>query len=72
MGVGAAMTGRGLVIGAYAVLALAAVVLGLTGRAGRLGLVPVAAVVDGVRGSRVGRLLAVAVWAWLGWHLLAR
>ena len=66
------MTGRGLVIGAYAALALAAVVLGLTGRAGRLGLVPVAALADRVCASRVGRLLAVAGWAWLGWHLLAR
>jgi hypothetical protein len=66
------MTVRGLVIGAYAVLALAAAVLGLTGRAGRLGLVPVAAVLDRVRASRVGRLLVVAGWAWLGWHLLAR
>ena len=66
------MTVRGLVIGGYAVLALAAVVLGLTGRAGKLGLVPVAALVDGVGTSRVGRLVAVAGWAWLGWHLLAR
>jgi uncharacterized protein DUF6186 len=66
------MTVRGLVIGAYAVLALAAVVLGLTGRAGRLGLVPVAVLLDGVHASRVGRLLVVAAWAWLGWHLLAR
>jgi hypothetical protein len=66
------MTVRGLVIGAYAVLALA----GGGARADRarreLGLVPVAAVVDGVRTSRVGRLLVVAAWAWLGWHLLAR
>jgi len=66
------MTGRGLVIGAYAALALAAVMLGLTGRAGRLGLVSVAALADRVCPSRVGRLLAVAGWAWLGWHLLAR
>jgi hypothetical protein len=66
------MTVRALVIGAYAVLALAAVVLGLTGRAGRLGLVPVAVLLDGGRASRVGRLLVVAAWAWLGWHLLAR
>jgi Family of unknown function (DUF6186) len=66
------MTARGLVIGAYAVLALAAVMLGLTGRAGRLGLVPVAVLLDGGRASRVGRLLVVAAWAWLGWHLLAR
>jgi len=48
------------------------VVLGLTGRAGRLGLVPVAALADRVCASRVGRLLAIAGWAWLGWHLLAR
>jgi hypothetical protein len=66
------MTGRALVIGTYAVLALAAVVLGLTGRARRLGLVPVAALADRVCASRVGRLLAIAGWAWLGWHLLAR
>jgi hypothetical protein len=66
------MTVRGLVIGAYAVLALAAVMLGLTGRAGRLGLVPVAVLLDGGRASRVGRLLVVAAWAWVGWHLLAR
>jgi hypothetical protein len=46
--------------------------LGLTGRAGRFGLVSVAALADRVCASRVGRLLAVAGWAWLGWHLLAR
>jgi hypothetical protein len=66
------MTGRALVIAAYAVLAISAAGLELAGRAGRLGLVPVTAVVDAVRASPAGRLLVVVGWAWLGWHLLAR
>jgi hypothetical protein len=66
------MTARALVVVAYVVLALAAVALGLAGRARRLGLVSVTAVVDSVRVSRTGRLVVVLGWAWLGWHLLAR
>lgn len=66
------MTARALVVVAYAVLALAAVVLELAGRAGRLGLVRFTAMVDAVRASRTGRLAVALAWAWLGWHLLAR
>jgi Family of unknown function (DUF6186) len=66
------MTTRALVVAAYAVLALSAVVLELAGRTGRGGLVPLAVVVDAVCASRVGRLLIALGWAWLGWHLLVR
>ena len=66
------MTARTLVVLAYAVLGASAVVLEVAGRARRLGLVPVGAVVDAIRASRTGRILVVLVWAWLGWHLLAR
>jgi hypothetical protein len=66
------MTARALVIAAYAVLALAAVFAELAGRTRRLGLVPVAALLDAVRATRVGRFVVLVAWAWLGWHLLAR
>jgi hypothetical protein len=66
------MTGRALVIAAYVVLAMSALVLELAGRAGRLGLLPLAALIDAVCASRAGRFVAVVGWAWLGWHLLAR
>lgn len=66
------MTARALVVLAYAVLAASAIVLEVAGRARRLGLVPVGAVVDAVRASLAGRIAIVLVWAWLGWHLLAR
>jgi hypothetical protein len=36
------------------------------------GLMRLGDLVDVVRTSTVGRLVLVACWAWLGWHLLAR
>jgi Family of unknown function (DUF6186) len=66
------MTARALVVVAYAVLAASAIILQLVGRAGRLGLVPLSTVVDAVLVSRTGRLVVAVVWAWVGWHLLAR
>ena len=66
------MSARSLVIAAYAALALCGLALLLAGQARRLGLVPLGEVIDAVRASLPGRLLIALVWAWLGWHLLAR
>jgi len=66
------MTIRTLTVLGFALLASAAVVLYLAGRARRLGLAPLGELVDVLRSQTVVRLALVVVWAWVGWHLLAR
>lgn len=66
------MTMRAVTILGFVLLGGAAVVLYLVGRARRFGLAPLGEVVDAARGRTAVRLALVVVWAWVGWHLLAR
>lgn len=66
------MTTRAATIAGFAVLALVALLLYVTGRNHRLGLKPLGDLTDAVLPSRTGRVLLALGWAWLGWHLLAR
>jgi hypothetical protein len=66
------MTTRALTILGFALLAATAVVVYIAGRAHRLGLLPLGDLTDALRSRTAVRLALVLVWAWLGWHLLAR
>lgn len=66
------MSMRNLTIAGFVVLAALALALYFLGRTHRLGLARPGVVVDAVRATVAGRLLLVIVWAWAGWHLLAR
>jgi Family of unknown function (DUF6186) len=66
------MTIRTLTVLGFALLGAIAVVLYLAGRARRVGLAPLGELVDALRSQTVVRLALVVVWAWVGWHLLAR
>ena len=66
------MTVRVVTILGFALLGAVAVMLYLAGRARRLGLVPLGDLVDALRSRSAVRLSLVVVWAWVGWHLLAR
>lgn len=69
---GSPMSMRQLTITGFLVLAAAAVGLYLLGRARRLGLAPFGDATHAVRTSTAGRFALALVWAWVGWHLLAR
>jgi hypothetical protein len=66
------MTMRVVTILGFALLGGAAVMLYLAGRTRWLGLIPLGDLVDVLRSRTVVRLALVVVWAWVGWHLLAR
>ena len=66
------MTLRAVTMLGFTLLGGAAVLLCLAGWARRLGLVPLSHLVDALRSRTEVRLVLVVVWAWLGWHLLAR
>lgn len=63
---------RTLTILGFALLGAAAVVLHLAGRAHRFGLAGLGDLTDALRSRASLRLALVLIWAWLGWHLLAR
>ena len=66
------MTMRLVTILGFALLGGVAVLLYLAGRARWLGITPLGDLVDVVRSRTAARFALVVVWAWLGWHLLAR
>ncbi len=66
------MSVRTVTVAGFVVLAVVAVALYGAGRAHRLGLAPLGEVIDLLRVTVAGRLALVTVWAWVGWHLLAR
>ena len=66
------MTMRVVTILGFATLGGVAMMLYLAGRARWLGLAPLGDLVDAVRSRTAARFALVVVWAWLGWHLLAR
>jgi hypothetical protein len=66
------MSTRSLTIAGFLVLAALSLALYFLARTQRLGLARPGVVVDAVRSTMAGRLVLVVVWAWAGWHLLAR
>lgn len=65
------MTDRALVVLGFAALAVAAISAELTARRSRR-LTTFGETLRLLLRSRVLRILIVLVWAWLGWHFLAR
>jgi Family of unknown function (DUF6186) len=66
------MTARDVIIAGFAVLLgliLAAVVLT---HVRRDQVATISATLDSLIASRPVRIIAVLIWAWLGWHFLAR
>ncbi|MTE16768.1 DUF6186 family protein [Nocardia aurantiaca] len=66
------MTDRALIIAGYAVLATVALVAELVSRYHRDRLTPLGETLRLLLSSRTLRVVAILVWAWLGWHFLAR
>jgi Family of unknown function (DUF6186) len=61
---------RAITLAGYVVIVAAAVVLEM--RARRTGRATVADALALVMSSRIGKVLIIAAWLWLGWHLFAR
>lgn len=68
----AAMSDRTLIITGFAALLAATGGAAVTARLYRDRIATLGEVVDHLMRKRVTRILAVLVWAWLGWHFLAR
>ncbi len=66
------MTMRTITILGFVLLGATATVLYLAGRARRFRLVPLSELIDVLRSRPAIRIVLVLVWAWAGWHLLAR
>ncbi|MFI1920207.1 DUF6186 family protein [Nocardia sp. NPDC020380] len=66
------MTDRMLIITGFATLAVLAVALEIAARLLPHRLITLRATLALTLRSRPVRVLAVLVWAWLGWHFLAR
>jgi hypothetical protein len=66
------MTPYLVILGGFALLSGAMLVLELLGRAARAGLRPLAEQLAAAMAARTGRWLVLAVWLWLGFHFLAR
>lgn len=66
------MSDRTLVITGFVVLLAAAGGAAVTARLCRDRVATLGEVVDHLMRKRVTRILAVLLWAWLGWHFLAR
>jgi hypothetical protein len=62
---------RSVTIAGYALLALAAAGYQVAGVLGRR-TATLGQVLSIVKRSRLGRLLLLAAWMWLGWHLFVR
>ncbi|WP_280417042.1 DUF6186 family protein [Nocardia carnea] len=65
------MTDRALVLAGFAVLAVVGVLAELTARHSQR-CTTLGETLRWLLRSRVLRILIILVWAWLGWHFLAR
>ena len=66
------MTGKAIILGGYAALVVAAVVLVVHAQRGnRPGSTP-AAYLASVTRRPVGRWLVLLLWLWVGWHFFVR
>lgn len=66
------MTGRMIVIVGFGCLLAAALALVLWSHLRRDSLATLSASVAHLTRTRAARIVAVLIWAWLGWHFLAR
>lgn len=66
------MSDRTLIIIGFAALLAATCGAALTARLCRDRIATLGEVVDYLMRKRVARILTILVWAWLGWHFLAR
>jgi hypothetical protein len=66
------VTARSPTIAGFAILAVVAAALTVTGRTGRCGLVAPGELLNALLSRGPARLAIVLGWAWLGWHFLAR
>ncbi|MGW5515423.1 DUF6186 family protein [Nocardia africana] len=66
------MTDRALVITGFAVLAVIVISTAIAARVRRLSFARLGDTVRYLTRTRTARIVAVIVWAWLGWHFLAR
>jgi Family of unknown function (DUF6186) len=66
------VTTRALTIGVFGLLLVAGVALDVLARRPGARVATFGDLVSGMLRTRLGRLTALAVWAWLGWHFLAR
>ncbi|MBF6146450.1 MULTISPECIES: DUF6186 family protein [Nocardia] len=66
------MTDRALVITGFAVLAVIAVSMAVVAHRRRMSFAGLGATVRYLTRTRTARIVAVILWAWLGWHFLAR
>ncbi len=66
------MTERVLVITGFAVVAVAIVLAAVTTHLNRRSWATLPETVRFLTRTRTARVAAVIVWAWLGWHFLAR
>jgi hypothetical protein len=66
------MTGRASTLLVWVVLAALVVTGQIVAGLSKGGFPGVGAVVKRVTGSRMGRIVLVLAWMWLGWHAFAR
>ncbi|MDR7168910.1 hypothetical protein J2W56_002641 [Nocardia kruczakiae] len=66
------MTDRALVITGFAVLAFIVTGTAITARVRRVSFAGLGDTVRYLTRTRTARIVAVILWAWLGWHFLAR
>ncbi|WP_146097513.1 DUF6186 family protein [Nocardia nova] len=66
------MTDRALVITGFAVLAVLVISTAAVARRRRLSFAGLGDTVRYLTRTRTARVVAVLLWAWLGWHFLAR
>ncbi|WP_063066233.1 DUF6186 family protein [Nocardia violaceofusca] len=66
------MTDRALVITGFAVLVVAVIVAAVVACLRRTWFAGLGDTVRALTRTRTVRIVAVVLWAWLGWHFLAR
>lgn len=66
------MTTRAVTIAVFGLLLCAAVALEVVARRPGAQVPSFGGFVSGLLRTRLGRLVVLAGWAWLGWHFLAR
>jgi hypothetical protein len=66
------MTQRTIVVTGFAVLFVIILRALILVRRNRSRVAPVWEVIDFLTRRRVAEVIAVLIWAWLGWHFLAR
>ncbi|MFG3618094.1 DUF6186 family protein [Nocardia sp. NPDC047654] len=66
------MSDRGVILLGFGLIAAAALVAILLTRLRRDSVASLGETIAYLTGTRTTRIIAVLIWAWLGWHFLAR